>query len=147
MKCLILCIGNRDGGDDAVGPYIADVLLRKNLENIIVIDAGTVPENFTGEIKRHNPEKLVIIDAIDMGVKPGGIRIVPKEKLGVMHISTHGIPISVLIDYLQQYIQNIVLIGLQPKTMQGEITEEIKESADTMIKFILKEQVDKIPKI
>ncbi len=26
MKYLIMCIGNRDGGDDAIGPYIADKL-------------------------------------------------------------------------------------------------------------------------
>ncbi len=39
-----------------------------------------------------------------------------------MHISTHGIPISVLINYLEQYVENIIFIGIQPKVMSGNLT-------------------------
>jgi len=36
MDYLIMCIGNREGGDDAIGPYVADEL--KN--DFTVIDSG-----------------------------------------------------------------------------------------------------------
>jgi len=111
MDYLIMCIGNRDGGDDAVGPYIADKLQESNFT---VLDCGTVPENFTSVVKQHSPKNLIIIDAVEMYLSPGEIRVVPKEKIGVMTISTHGIPISVLIEYLKQYIENIIFIGIQP---------------------------------
>ena len=42
-----------------------------------------------------------------MSLNPGEIRIVPKEKIGVMTMSTHGIPISVLIGYLERYVENL----------------------------------------
>lgn len=133
MDYLIMCIGNRDGGDDSVGPYIADLLKNSKIE---VIDSGTIPENYTGFIKQKKPDNLIIIDAIEMGLKPGEIRIVPKEKISEMTISTHGIPISILINYLSQYIDNILLIGIQPVKMSGEMTDKIIQSANELIEII-----------
>ena len=144
MKTVALCIGNRDGGDDAIGPAIADNLLKMQPENIISIDAGIAPENFTGVIKQHKPDVLLVIDAIDMGLSPGEIRKVPPEKIGVMHISTHGIPLSVLIKYLKQYIKKIILIGIQPQTMQGSMSESVRKSVDIVSDIITSNTVDKI---
>jgi len=146
MKYLVMCIGNRDDGDDAVGPYIADKLKLKKSDKIKILDCGTIPENYTSVVKRENPETLIIIDAVEMGLKPGEIRIVPKEKIGVMTISTHGIPISVLIGYLEKYVKNIIFIGIQPKEMSGDITTIVKESGDKLVK-ILKQNKLKIIKI
>ena len=112
MNLLIMCISNVEGGDDAVGPYIADRLKDTKID---VIDCGTTPENYTSVVKRKNPEKLVIVDAVDMMLESGEIRVVSKEKIGVMTISTHGIPLSVLMNYLEQTIKEVILIGIQPK--------------------------------
>lgn len=132
---LVMCIGNREGGDDAVGPYIADKLMQEK-GDIVVLDCGTIPENFTSVVKNNNPQNLIIIDAVEMGLNPGEIRIVPKEKIGVMHISTHGIPISVLINYLERYIENIIFIGIQPENMSGEISENVKKSGEKLVIII-----------
>jgi len=132
---LIMCVGNREGGDDAIGPYIADKLLHDK-GDLVILDCGIVPENFTSVVKRNNPKNLIIIDAVKMGLSSGEIRIVPKEKIGVMHISTHGIPISVLIKYLEQYVENILFIGIQPENMSGEISEEVQKSGQRLVKII-----------
>lgn len=142
MEFLIMCIGNREGGDDAVGPYIADKL--KN--SFTVIDCGTTPENYTSVVKRHSPEKLIIIDAVEMGLKPGEIRIIPKEKIGVMTISTHGIPISILMDYIQQYVKNMVFIGIQTEKMSGMLTKTVKNSGDKLVEIIKNHDLKKIKK-
>jgi len=136
-----MCIGNPDGGDDAVGPYVADGL--KN-SNIMVLNCSTTPENYTSVVKRHNPNILIIIDAVDMGLKPGNIRIVPKEKIGVMTISTHGIPLSILIGYLEQYVKKIFLIGIQPETMFGNMSDSVKKSGEKLIKLLKNRDFDKI---
>jgi len=141
MKHLIMCIGNREGGDDAVGPYVADKLKNSDIK---VIDCGTTPENYTSVVKNINPTDLFIIDAVDMGLESGEIRIVPKEKIGVMTISTHGIPVSVLMNYLEQYVNNIFLIGIQPKTMSGEISDAVKKSADELLKLIRNQKINEI---
>jgi len=142
MKLLVLCIGNRDGGDDSIGPYIADYLQKNGFEN--VIDAGIIPENFTGVVKEKKPDELLIIDAIDMDLDPGEIRFVSKEKIGEMTISTHGIPLSVLIKYLEISIEKIFLIGIQPKEMSGKITPYVKKSGEKLAKLIIENKFNQL---
>ncbi|MFH1014076.1 MAG: hydrogenase maturation peptidase HycI [Thermoplasmatota archaeon] len=144
MKTVVLCIGNRDGGDDAIGPYIADRLSTIQLHDMIIIDAGIAPENFTGAIKQHNPDTLLIIDAIDMSITPGEIRMVPPQRIGLMHISTHGIPLSVFIKYLEQYMKKIILIGIQPQHMQGVMSKQVRKSADILIASLVSNTVHNI---
>ncbi len=136
-----MCIGNPEGGDDAVGPYVADKLKNTDID---VIDCETNPENYTSVVKRKSPDKLVIIDAADMNLKHGEIRIIPKEKIGVMTISTHGIPLPVLMEYLEKSVKEVILIGIQPKNMSGEITDLVRNNADKLIEMIEKNEIYKI---
>jgi len=145
MEYLLLCTGNRDGGDDAVGPYIADKIQPN--KDISIIDCGVNPENYTSDVKRYKPKKLIIIDATDMGLTAGEIRIIPKEKIGTMHISTHGIPLSILIKYLEDYVGEIILIGIQPKKMNGPMSKIIKKSGDDLISIIINNNLKKIKTI
>ena len=141
MTFVVMCIGNRDGGDDAVGPYIFDQL--KDTD-ITAIDCGISPESFTGVVKKYTSKTLLIVDAVDMALEPGKIRIVSKEKIGVMTVSTHGIPIPVMIDYLSQYFEKILFIGIQPKVMIGEMTDIVKKSADKIVEMLKNDTIDLI---
>jgi len=142
-----MCIGNRDGGDDAIGPYIADKLKAFENEDFGVIDCDVVPENYTSVVKKYKPEKLIIIDATKMGLSPGEIRIVPKEKIGNMHVSTHGIPLSVLITYLEPYAGKIVLIGIEPESLSGKISSSVKKSGDNLVKLLKNKRLNEIENI
>ena len=143
MDYLIMCIGNRDGGDDAIGPYVAD-RLKEEENTFVVLDCGIVPENYTSVVKKYKPKNLIIIDATKMGLSVGEIRIVPKEKIGSMHVSTHGIPLSVLMTYLEPYAENIVLIGVEPKIFSGKITNSVKKSGDKLAEIIKSKHLEEI---
>ena len=142
MDFLILCIGNKYGGDDSIGPYVAEKLKKEKISDMSVIDCGTNPENYTSVIKSIRPKKLIIIDAVEMNLKPGEIRLIKKEKIGVMHISTHNIPISLLINYLEKYVGEIMFIGIQPKKMSGNMSLEIKKSSDLLTNHIINQDFD-----
>jgi hydrogenase 3 maturation protease len=144
MENLVMCIGNRLGGDDAIGPYIADRLRREKQKKFIILDCGTVPENFTSVVKRCAPKNVVIVDAVDMGLSSGEIRRIPKDAIGNAHLSTHDIPISILVSYLQRWVKNIIIVGIQPKWMDGEMSEEVKKSGDELIELIKNMEVDKL---
>jgi len=146
IDTLILCIGNREGGDDGIGPYIAK-RLKSDSPHDIVLDCGTTPENYTGIIKQQKPKTLILIDAAEMDLSPGEIRIIPKEKLGTMHLSTHGIPLSVLIQYLEKEVPHIILIGIQSETMQGKISNPVKKSGDDLIDFLKNKKIEQIPTV
>ena len=131
MKEIVLGIGNILKGDDGIGIYIAERLNQylQHIENepgqarfmraeeTIVIDCGTAPENYTSIIRKRNPDRLILVDAADMGLSPGSYRIIPLEKIEVMHFSTHNIPLSIFMSYVSEFCRNVVLIGIQPDKM------------------------------
>jgi hydrogenase 3 maturation protease len=144
METLILCIGNQEGGDDGIGPYIAERLKNESSHDM-VLDCGTVPENYTGVIKRQQPKTLILIDAAEMNLPPGEIRIIPRGKIGTMHLSTHGIPLSVFIDYMEKEVPSIIFIGIQPETMQGTLSYFVKKSGEELIRLLKKKKIEQIP--
>ena len=78
----------------------------------------TAPENLTGEIKKFRPTHLVILDAADAGGKrPGSITLIQHDLLRGSSISTHNMPVNILIQYLQQSVPcKVLILGIQPKS-------------------------------
>ncbi|MEM3555426.1 MAG: hydrogenase 3 maturation endopeptidase HyCI [Candidatus Micrarchaeia archaeon] len=127
-RVVFIGVGNELRGDDGVGVYIARKLRKKN-----VINAGVAPENFIGKIKRMQPERIVIFDALDFGGKPGEVRVVDARKTEGIKISTHSLPLSFfckLFDGVEVY-----LVGIQPKEREfgASLSKEVVRSADRLI--------------
>lgn len=142
-KLVILGIGNDIRGDDGLGQYIVNKLDKKiNNDNIEIINAKTVPENFTGKIRSIDPSHVLIVDAVIMDEKPGTIRLVKKEEVSSVSISTHSMSLSYLVKYLElKKSYNILFIGIQPENMNlGEIslTKSCKASSDEVISILEK---------
>lgn len=139
---VLLGIGNEANGDDAIGVWVA----RKFRHNKWVsIDCATVPENYIGEIVRNHPEKIVMVDAAQMNIKPGEIRIIPKDKLSKATFSTHTIPLSLFINHLNELTKaKIYLIGIQPKVLYGKMSNEVKKAGSKVIEYIKNDEIDKI---
>lgn len=143
---ILMGVGNSLRGDDGIGCYIAKNFREKNW---VSLNCGTVPENFTSIIRRNKPEKLVIVDASDMGLKQGEFRIVSEEKIENVSISTHQMPLSFLINYLSNSVGKIIFIGVQPKTIKDseEISDELKKSANKIMSVLREERFNEIKKL
>jgi hydrogenase 3 maturation protease len=128
-KIVIVGVGNELRGDDGVGVYIANRLKRRN-----VINAGVAPENFIGKIKKMKPERIVILDALDFGGKPGEVKIVDARKTKGLKISTHSLPLSFFCKLFENI--GIYLIGIQPKLNDfgSEMSREVRDSANGLIR-------------
>lgn len=151
---LVLGIGNRLSGDDAAGPYVVDMLNRKGQKGtrptppeIIAIDAGTSPESYTSLIRRHQPDLLILVDAADMGLSPGSLRIIPPVAITVASFSTHHMPLSMLMSYTGGLCPQVVLIGLQPEqTDLGRgISKAVRSSVKKLTQVILEGRTNEIP--
>ncbi|MBI5680458.1 MAG: hydrogenase maturation peptidase HycI [Methanobacterium sp.] len=136
-KIAVLGIGNEIKGDDALGSVIAKKLSESlHKDNVVVFDGGTVPENYTGLIRKENPSHIILVDAVDMAKSPGFIRTVRKEEIANYNISTHAMPISFLIKYLESTMDaDIILLGIQPKSMElaHDISKEVKDSIEKVL--------------
>ena len=158
---IVLGIGNRLGGDDAAGTCVVDVLnpaLRalstgrhraKALlpTKIMTIDAGTAPESYTSVIRRHRPDLLILVDAADMGLSPGALRTIAPEKISVLSFSTHHMPLSMFISYVEEFCGKILLVGVQPeRTETGEhISKAVRKSVKKLAEAILEGRIAEIP--
>ena len=139
QNLVILGIGNDMRGDDGLGSLIARKLMNmlKGNQYVKVYDGGTVPENFTGAIKRDNPSHIIVIDAVEMNEKPGNIRLIAKDEIANYSISTHALPLSFLIRYLESASgAQIVLLGIQPKNL--DLSNIISSEVEKSIAYLLK---------
>ena len=137
-KVIIVGIGNELKCDDGVGPFIINKLKKKDIENpnLILIDGQTVPENFTGKIKKENPSHIILIDACVMGCKPGEFKIVNDDDFVNIGISTHSMSLSYFVKYLKQNNNfKIIFIGIEPKSMDysDKPTEIVEKGAYEII--------------
>lgn len=145
-KLIVLGVGNELKCDDGVGPYIINKLKEENIEDkkkLLFIDAKTVPENFTGKIRKEKPTHLIIVDACLMDEEPGAMKIVNKYDFASIGISTHSMSLSFFVRYLEKDTEfRIIFVGIEPESMDyaDKLTPKVEQSADEFVN-ILKEIV------
>jgi hydrogenase 3 maturation protease len=161
MKKVILGIGNTLRGDDGIGIHTVETLNRylEELEKgskqakfirvrseLIAVDCGTTPESYTSAIREHNPDRLILVDAVDMGLSPGSYRIIPPEKIGVMCVSTHNMPLSLFVSYVREFCRDVVLIGIQPERMDAGTTlsSAVRSGGEDVANIIIEERLNEI---
>ncbi|MCL2767852.1 MAG: hydrogenase maturation protease [Synergistaceae bacterium] len=99
------------------------------------IDCGTSPENYISKLRKDEPEILIIIDAAEMGIEAGSVRVLNFNEIGGEIITSHGIPLSILLEQFNKTL-DIFIIGIQPKqTNPGEpLSDEVKAAAEYVVK-------------
>ena len=131
--------------DEALDSYINELNVDVNgslverLNKTFLINGGSVPENFTGLIKKIDPSHIMLIDASLMKRQAGEINIVNKDNIVDISISTHSMSLAYLIKYLQLEKEfNILFIGIEPEIMDlsFELSDNVKESSDMLVKLL-----------
>lgn len=130
---VILTVGNSMMGDDGAGPLLAEKLQQQPINRWLVIDGGSAPENVVHQIRQLKPEKLLIVDATEMGLTPGEIRFVDIDLIAEMFLmNTHNMPLTFLVDQLKEDIPVIHFLGIQPDIVgfYYPMTEKVKQGVD-----------------
>lgn len=143
-RVLLLGVGNDIRGDDAIGELIAREFEKEGWETI---DCGTVPENIIPHVEEDTYDTVLIVDAAHLKLEPGEIRIVPRDRLGVFTMSTHAMPLSLVMEFLDRRVGEVILIGIQPKDMSLKegMTEELTDAKDRLMDILYEEKWDQIP--
>jgi len=112
---LVFTVGNVLRGDDAAGPMLAKLLTEEPLEGWDVIDGGQTPEDELAVVRRRSPDLLLLVDAADMGLDPGQIRILEEEDVYTdFLITTHSLPLTYLLSELKASCKEVIFLGIQP---------------------------------
>lgn len=117
-KRLVLTVGNEMMGDDAAGPWLAGMMLKSPVENWDVINGGSAPENCIFKIREIAPEQVLIVDAADMELGAGEIRLIDRGQIGSLFLmTTHALPLTFLMESIGESVPRVELLGIQPEVV------------------------------
>lgn len=133
MTKVLLCVGNSLMGDDGAGPLLAEKCQASPPGDWVVIDGGSAPENDVVAIRALRPALLLIVDATDMMLNPGEIRVIdPDDIAEMLMMTTHNIPLNYLVDQLKEDVGEVVFLGIQPDIVgfYYPMTEAVKAAVE-----------------
>ncbi|UCF00260.1 MAG: HyaD/HybD family hydrogenase maturation endopeptidase [Planctomycetota bacterium] len=157
-RILVLGLGNILLKDEGVGVHVVGQLQKRNLSaKIEVIDGGTAGLDIL--LSQEGLDKLVVIDALRAGKKPGTIyrtQFSGKDRLTEVFSREEDFKISLhqigLLDALAAAgkmncaPKEIVIIGVEPAEVDYglELTDEVKKRIPEIVNVVLKEIKDDI---
>lgn len=128
---LLLSVGNGMMGDDGAGTLLVQKMQSEPLEDWEVINGGSAPENVLFRLREIAPDQVLIVDAADMDLEPGSIRLIRDERLDdPFFLTTHSLPLTYLIEALREFVPKVELMGIQPEVVAFgyPISDSVKQA-------------------
>ena len=131
-KTAVIGVGSELHGDDAAGLLTARALTALKLPGIFAFEGATAPENITGAVIQCMPKLVLFVDAAEMSLPAGEIRVIPADEIGGMTFSTHTLPLPVIADYLSKRLTcQVLAVGIQPAATRfnSKPSESVRRAA------------------
>ncbi|MDR0310843.1 MAG: hydrogenase maturation peptidase HycI [Acidobacteriota bacterium] len=132
---LVLTVGSVLRGDDAAGPMLAKMLETRPVSDWEVIDGGQTPEDELSVVRRKEPDLLLLVDAADMGLEAGSIRLLDeKDVFADFLITTHSLPLTFLLKELKACCKEVVFLGIQPSHTEffGALHPNVRKAVENI---------------
>ncbi len=136
----IVCIGSELREDDRAGLILCDKLIASGIH---VIKCPYGLESCIDVIVRENVEKMLLIDTVLVeGSSPGEIVLTRLNSVVENYlVTTHSIPVSLMIKYFQTLglCREVYVIGIQAKRIGFglELSREVLEAIDYLSNSIV----------
>jgi hydrogenase maturation protease len=144
-KTLVLGLGNILLGDEGVGVRVVERLdaLYRFPEGTQVMDGGTLALDLLPYVE--DTDRLVVIDAVDMGAEPGSVvRIVDEQVPSFLSIkvSPHQMGLADILSATRLrdlYPEELVLWGVQPGAIEAtlELSPPVIAQMETLVEGVL----------
>jgi hydrogenase 3 maturation protease len=137
-RILLLGVGNRLRGDDAVGPLLIERL--QGHVDIPLLDVGDVPENYIGPIEASGAELVLVVDAVEMGADVGDTAIFDIEQVQNMSVSTHTTNLGLLFKVIPpERRPQVIMLGIQPGNMElGQgLSVSVNKTVESLTKMLI----------
>lgn len=142
-RSLVLAgVGSDIRKDDNVGVLVVSRLKGRLPAGVKLLNCGTIPENFTGQIKKLKPTHIIFFDAVEMGKEPGFYDFVNEETIITQSLSTHKQSLRLLLQVLKEQVPGvkIKLVGIQPKTTDfGKgLSKPVGRGLNSLLRVLIK---------
>lgn len=146
-KTVVLGLGNLLMNDDGAGIIVVNNI--KNLfndsEHLKIIDGGTLGLDLLHYIEW--ADKLIIVDAVDVGLEPGTVVRIEGEDINTVFeskLSPHQMGLKDILltaELIDCKPKDIVLFGIQTKDINMDMTlsKEVSENISRLEKYVIEE--------
>jgi hydrogenase 3 maturation protease len=150
---VVLGVGNRLRGDDAIGCIVCDELQGAGespianrqspiASDVFVLDCGNTPENYIQPVADRKPARILVVDCCNYGAKPGEFRLFSREEVDRLSyglLSTHTLPLTLTIEMLSLETRAAIeLLGIQPERIEfGEdLSDPVQRALPAAVEFV-----------
>jgi len=135
-KIAIIGVGNPLLGDDSIGNKVIDLLAERNV-NVDLFKAFQAPENVLSKFLESDHSHIIVIDAAEMGLNPGDFKIIEIEMLPNETITTHTVPLKLMLKSLISVGKKVLVIGIQiEKVGFYEVSEKVVSGINKLIEIL-----------
>ncbi len=130
-KPIICGIGNLWRKDDGAGVHAARMLS----DDFTVFLCETTPERFMDEICEREEDTVIIIDSANFDGVPGEYRLIAPDEVENYTITTHIVPIPVIVKWLEMCGKKAIIYGIQFDDISfgDELTEMVKTGVEKLV--------------
>jgi hydrogenase maturation protease len=144
-RLVVVGIGHEFGSDDRAGLAVVRRFQQvwdgqQIPADMMIIEAGSAPENCLGKIIRHQPEIVIFVDAAQMGKKPGTLEWVHGHEAGTGGGSTHTLSLATL----AQFITNetgadirIAAIQVATTSFGDRLSPQVEKSIEPIVQALV----------
>jgi len=137
-RTLVITLGSTLRADDGVGPYVC-AHVKFGRPDLLLLDAGTTPENIAQTAINWKPDKVILVDAAHFQGEAGELRVIPLEAINQSTImSTHSFPLSVTFSIVKEDTGcELAVIGVQAKSLEHKegLSPEVEEAGAKLVDY------------
>jgi hydrogenase 3 maturation protease len=132
-QLLFIGVGNVLKSDDGVGVVISKGIIERPGIETLTVEVSI--ENYIGKINSLEPEKIVLIDCMELGSNPGAYRLMGLENVEDITFNTHNISLGKLGDFFHY---PTYVLGVQPGSVAfgDQLSSPVRAAAQEIMKMI-----------
>jgi len=140
-RVALVGVGHPLRGDDYTGSLIVKALGKKaenySRNGLYIFDAEDDVEGVISKLAKLHPKHVVFIDACEMKMKPGELRLLSIEDTSYPFFTTHGIPLKLLAQKLLPESEAWMLaIQLESLELTDHLSTKLSDTARSVIELI-----------
>jgi hydrogenase 3 maturation protease len=136
-KVYVLGLGNTDRADDGAGVIVAEAL-KKPFPSHSYSEHDGVEGTVLDLSERAEDLVVLFVDAANLGLRPGSVRVVEKEDIKQTEITTHRVTVALMASMLERAGKRSAVVCIQPKVIafRQSISEPVAKAVESLIRVL-----------
>ena len=137
-RIYVLGLGNTDRADDGAGILVA-LALKKRFPAFSFSEHDGIEGVVLDISEKEEDATVFFVDAANICLSPGSIKLIPKEEIKDTEITTHRVAVALMAAMLASSGKKTVVVGIQPETIEfrGGVSEPVLASISKIVSAFL----------